>query len=315
LGYAKEVKNHLSEFIKLQRKNGQMPTVISYSYNKLIVRRFQSCISDTEILFVIGMCEYANFAGSEFFNENEVAVNSCVAFIEGKLNEHGLIPGMDWRDAMANYGGKFLLANQMLLADMYDRLGKPATADSIKEKVNRFFYSKNFCCYADSVQWEDDKLKKDHHFDCLGNALAILNRTASIEVSKNILKGFEAAKTPFGYKNIMPHYELNRAKFLTSWDNICLIFNGALQRNRPGDYQNSAIWPFVELRVAAALDKLRATNEAEAAKKLILEREGFNEFYNPTTGAPGGSKGQLWTAAAVLSAANLAQATENQPQL
>ena len=130
----------------------------------------------------------------------------------------------------------------------------------------------------------------------------------STEVSKNILKGFEVAKTPFGYKNIVPHYELNRAKLLTSWNNICLIFNGALQRNRAGIFQNSAIWAFVELRVAAALKKLGAINEAKAALKLILEREGFNEFYYPTTGTPGGSKGQLWTAAAVLSAVDLHKA-------
>jgi len=251
------------------------------------------------------MCKYANFCGTEFFKENEAAVNSCIGFIEDKLNKHGLIPGMDWRDAMANYGGKFLLANQMLLADMYDLLGKPATAESIKEKVNSFFLSENLCCYADSIQWGNDKLKQDHHFDCFGNALAILNNTASTEVSKNILKGFEVAKTPFGYKNIVPHYELNRAKLLTSWNNICLIFNGALQRNRAGIYQNSAIWPFVELRVAAAQKKLGAINEAKATIKLILEREGYNEFYYPTTGTPGGSKGQLWTAAAVLSAVDL----------
>jgi len=37
----------------------------------------------------------------------------------------------------------------------------------------------------------------------------------------------------------------------------------------------------------------------------MIERKGFNEFYNPTTGAPGGSMGQLWTAAAVLSAVDI----------
>jgi hypothetical protein len=54
--------------------------------------------------------------------------------------------------------------------------------------------------------------------------------------------------------------------------------------------------------VIHALKKLQATEEAEATTKLMIERQGFNEFYKPTTGAPGGSKGQLWTAAAVLSA-------------
>ena len=153
---------------------------------------------------------------------------------------------------------------------------------------------------ADSIQLENDRLKQDHNFDCLGNAITILNKTASTEVAKNVLKGFEAAKTPFGCKNITTHYELIRAKLLTSWNNICLIFNVAVQRNRAGIYQNSAIWPFVELRVATALKKLGATNEAKTVIELILEREGFNEFYTPATGTPGGSKGQLWTAAAVL---------------
>jgi hypothetical protein len=48
-------------------------------------------------------------------------------------------------------------------------------------------------------------------------------------------------------------------------------------------YQNSAIWPFVEMRVINALRKLQATSEAEAAIKLMIERKGFNEFYNPIT--------------------------------
>ena len=129
LGYQKEIKNHLSEFIKLQRRNGQMPTVIDFSLSKLIRQRYQPCPSDTEILFVIGMRKYAEFAGDQFFKENEETVKSCVAFIENKIDEHRLIPGMDWRDTMPNYKGKFLLANQMLLADMYELLKKPKAAN------------------------------------------------------------------------------------------------------------------------------------------------------------------------------------------
>jgi len=80
--------------------------------------------------------------------------------------------------------------------------------------------------------------------------------------------------------------------------------NGAFLRNKPGRYQNSAIWPFVEIRVIDALKKLQANIEAEEAIKVMIERKGFNEFYDPITGEPGGSEGQLWTAAAVLSAAD-----------
>ncbi len=302
LGYREDVENHLSEFIKLQRSNGQMPTVIDFSVSKLIRQRYQSCSSDTEILFVIGMRKYAEFAGNQFFKENEEAVKSCVAFIENKLDERQFIPGMDWRDAMPNYIGKCLLANQMLLANMYELLGNHAAANLVKENVNKFFYSKNLCCYADTVRWEDGELKQDHNFDSLGNALAILNGTASKEVSEGTLKGFNAAKIPFGYRNITPNYEFNRAKLLATWYLTCGVANGAFLRNKPGRYQNSAIWPFVEIRVIDALRKLQATSEAEAATNLMIERKGFNEFYDPATGAPRGSKGQLWTAAAVFSA-------------
>ena len=305
LGYRKEIENHLSEFIKLQRNNGQMPTVIDFSVSKLIRQMYQSCPSDTEILFVIGMRKYAEFGGNQFFKENEEAVKSCVTFIENKLDKHQLIPGMDWRDTIPNYMGKFLLANQMLLANMYELQGNSKAANSVKENVNKLFLSKNLCCYADTVYWKDGELKQDHNFDSLGNALAVLNGTASETVSKGLLDGFNAAKTPFGYRNIAPHYEFNRAKLLATWYLKCRVTNGAFLRNKPGLYQNSAIWPFVEIRVIHALTKLQATSDANAAAKLMIERQGFNEFYKPATGAPGGSKGQLWTAAAILSVIDL----------
>ena len=305
LGYQKDIKNHLSEFIKLQRRNGQMPTVIDFSFSKLIRQRYQPCPSDTEILFVIGMRKYVEFAGNQFFKENEETVKSCITFIESKLDEHGLIPGLDWRDTIPNYKGKLLLANQMLLADMYELLENPKAANLVKENVNKFFLSKNLSYYADTIHWEDGELKQDHNFDSLGNALAITNGTASEKVSKGILNGFNATKTPFGYRNITPPYEFNRAKLLATWYFTCGVMNGAFLRNRPGLYQNSAIWPFVEIRVIHALTKLQAISEAAAATKLMIGRQGFNEFYNPTTGAPGGSKGQLWTATAILSAVDL----------
>ena len=304
LGYYKDVENHLSEFIKLQRSNGQMPTVIDYSVSKLIRQRYQCCPSDTEILFVIGMHKYAAAAGNQFLEENKKAVKSCVAFLESKLDAHRLIPGMDWRDAMPVYIGKCLLANQMLLADMYELLGNSTASNLIKENVNRFFYCRDLGWYADSINWDTGELKQEHHFDSLGNALAVLNKTASEKVSEGILRGFNVAKTPFGYRNITPYYEFNREKALATWYKTCRVPFGVFLRNRAGKYQNSAIWPFVEIRVIDALKKLQADSEAEAATSLMIERKGLSEFYDPTTGAPDGSEGQLWTATATLSAIN-----------
>jgi hypothetical protein len=304
LGYHKDVENHLSEFIKLQRSSGQIPTVIDYSSSKFIRQRYQCCPSDTEILFVIGMHKYAAIAGNKFLEENREAVKSCVAFLESKLDAHRLIPGMDWRDAMPVYIGKCLLANQMLLADMYELLGNSAASNLIKENVNRLFYLRDLGWYADAIRWDGSELKQDHHFDSLGNALAILNGTASEKVSKDILMGFNVAKTPFGYRNITPYYQFSREKALATWYRTCRVPFGVFLRNRPGKYQNSAIWPFIEIRMIDALRKLQAASEAKAATSMVIEHKGFNEFYDPTTGAPDGSEGQLWTATAVLSAIN-----------
>jgi hypothetical protein len=305
LGYQKEIENHFSEFIKLQRGSGQLPTVIDFSSSRLIRQRYQHCPSDTEILFVIGMHKYAEFAGDQFFKKNENAVKLCVSLIEGKLDEHHLIAGMDWRDTIPNYRGKLLLANQMLLADMYELLENYKATNLVKENVNKFFLSKKLCCYSDTAYWDKGELKQDHNFDSFGNALALLNGTAADEVSGGILKGFNASKTPFGYRNITPPYEFNRAKLLVTWYFECGVTNGAFLRNKPGFYQNSEVWPFVEMRVINALKRMQATGEADAATKLLIERQGFYEFYDPATGKPRGSKGQLWTAAATLSAIEL----------
>ncbi len=281
-----------------------MPTVIDFSVSKLIRQRFQRCSSDAEILFVIGMRKFAAAGGDKFFEENGAAVKSCVAFLEGKLDAHRFIPGMDWRDAMPVYIGKCLLANQMLLADMYELQGNFAAANLVKENVNRLFYLGELGWYADAVSWVGGELVQDRHFDCFGNALAILNGTAPEKSFQGFLRGFEVAKTAFGYRNITPYYEFDREKALATWYRKCRVPFGVFLRNRPGKYQNSAIWPFVEVRVIEALRKLHAAGEAEAAASLLLGREGFSEYYDPATGAPEGSGGQLWTAAAALTAIN-----------
>jgi hypothetical protein len=304
LGYQKDVENHLSEFIALQRDSGQMPTVIDYSPSKVIRQRYQRCPSDAEILFVIGMHKLVSVGCDEFFDENLESMKLCVAFIENKLDSHRLIPGMDWRDAMPVYIGKYLLANQMLLADMYELQGNLQASNLVKENVNKLFYCGDLGWYADSIHWSGNELKMNRHFDSLGNALAILNGTASKKVSEGILKGFNVAKTPFGYRNITPYYVFNRGKALATWYKTCRVPFGVFLRNRIGKYQNSAIWPFVEIRVIDALRKLQAKNEADAATNIMIKRKDFNELYDPTTGASEGSEGQLWTATAALVAIN-----------
>ena len=165
LGYQKDVENHLSEFVALQRSNGQMPTVIDYSMKKVVRQRYQRCSSDAEILFVVGMHKLVAVGCDEFFDENLESVKLCDAFIQNKLDSHRFIPGMDWRDAMPVYIDKYLLANQMLLADMYELQENLQASNLVKENVNKLFYCEDLGWYADSIYWSGNELELDRHFD------------------------------------------------------------------------------------------------------------------------------------------------------
>ena len=305
LGYAREVKRHLEEIMKLQQGTGQLPTVIDNPIRKAFGRRSHFWVSDGEILFIIGMKKYDNFTHDGFFKGKEREVELALSFVESRQDGHGFVKGMDWRDAMPNYERRFLLANQMNMVEMYELLGKRERAEALKEMTNKIFYSKERGYYADSVDWKENKLKRDFHFDSLGNALAVMNGTAPKEAHEGILRGFESAKTPFGYRNIFPSYDIYRPKLFETWYDIsAFVIEGAIFRNSPGKYQNSTIWPFVESRVICALGKSGAHFEAEDATRMMLERKGFNEYYDPVTGKQKGSAKQLWTAAAVLTASH-----------
>lgn len=303
LGYSKEVKAQLSEFIRHQRRNGRIPTSIRESERFGKIPSFHSWTSDTEMLFVIGMIKYAKFASDQsFLEQNLLAISRCLGYIDRHLDKHGLIPGMDWRDAMSNYMGKYLLANQMLLVEMYDALGMTDRSSRLRETVNVLFYSEEHGFYADSVSWRRSVPLTQMHLDSLGNSLAILNHTADRERSKSVLSALEGARTQFGYVNITPPYEINKKRILLSPRKMhAFILNGAYRRNDPYTYQNSTIWPFVESRVVAAMKSAKADEKAEFASSIMAARRAMNEVYSPKTGEPQESEGQLWTAAAIIS--------------
>lgn len=304
LGYANEVKEQLSRFLKHQKHNGRIPTSIHDSKKFGEIPGFHSWTADTEILFIIGVAKYATFTSDlQFLEKNAGSLKRCLDYIERKLDKEGLIPGMDWRDAMPNYMGKYLLSNQMLLVNMYDAIGMLEKADKLRDTVNRLFYSEASGFYADSIYWRGSVVQNDMHFDSLGNSLAVLNNTAG-ERAKMVLSAMEKAKTEFGYANITPPYAIEKRDFFTSLGRLhAFVRNGAFRRNAPGTYQNSTIWPFVESRVVEAMRSAGLNEKADLASSLILSRRGMNEVYDSRSGAPQESEGQLWTAAAIISVA------------
>jgi hypothetical protein len=71
----------------------------------------------------------------------------------------------------------------------------------------------------------------------------------------------------------------------------------------PSCNQYATVWPFVSYHVILALRKLGERDLAEREFAKLERLPGFYEWYDPVTGAPNGSPGQLWSACLYLRAA------------
>ena len=251
---------------------------------------------------MIGVYKYASVAcDPAFLEENQEGLTKCLRFVEGKRSSLGLIPGADWRDAVMNYDRKFLLSNQVLLAEMYDSMGISEDARETRETIRYIFSCPDEGYLADCVSWKEGALVRESRLDCLGNAMAICSGVLIGQDAQKAANWFEVSRTPYGYANLSPPIMIRRTEaFRSALALNYFVRNGAFLRNRPGHYQNSAVWPFVEARVVAAFRKVGRADKAGELSAIILNRQAFNEWYSPESGAPRGSRDQLWTAAAVL---------------
>jgi glycogen debranching enzyme len=184
---------------------------------------------------------------------------------------------------------------------LYEKLGQIEKSKALMETIRDVFCLPDQGCFADSVWWSNGNLQRDPRFDSMGLALGVINGTIPPGMYSVLQKQFQLAESEFGYRNVTPAYQANRASAFRSVHGLnAFVRNGAVIRNRKDSYQNSAIWPFVEARVVAALRKMGISAEAQKASDRMLARNGMNEWYSPVDGAPHGSGGQLWTAAAII---------------
>ncbi len=153
------------------------------------------------------------------------------------------------------------------------------------------------------------KIYRDPRTDVLGNSLAILSGLASRSRAAAILDWIERACArmrrtgelagrlpPCLFPFIRPGEPDWRPRYAAY--------------NRPGEYHNGGVWPFVCGFYVAAL--VAAGRKAPARRKLdalaALVRPamqaglpfGFNEWFHASTGRPGGQDWQSWSAALYL---------------
>ena len=278
--------------------------------------------SDTTPLFLMGTGIFRKVLEDPFFLKN--AVDKAILWMEFQCpTEHYLIaqqPTSDWRDEqwVLGYG---LFVNTLTYTG-FKLLGKDKSAKNLGNAMNRPTYVsdkthkeqheglaiKNKPYYA---LWSY-KVFSNERFDLLGNSISILSGIASPSRANEMIDWVETSCSKMRKNdelsvdippNFFPFIQPNDEDWLPRY----------FEFNRPGEYHNGGIWPFISGFYIAALVALKKYDLAEqklmALTKLVkIARNtklefGFNEWYNAQDGKPMGQDWQTWSASNYLYAA------------
>jgi hypothetical protein len=156
------------------------------------------------------------------------------------------------------------------------------------------------------------KVYRSERFDLLGNCLAILTGIASPSRARKIVSWVETESRSLRKNNelsvnlppnFFPYVRPGDPDWLPRYEKY----------NKPGEYHNGGIWPFICGFYVAAL--VAAGRHQLAVKKLLALTElmkparaadvefGFNEWFKAQDGSPRGEDWQTWSAAMYLYAA------------
>jgi hypothetical protein len=302
IGEAGAVRRHLENLTLQQRHNGQIPILfldssLPFLYEKIkksvcdrrlsfMLKRYLKNelwnltpgTKDSEILYAIGMLEYANRTGDQsLLRRYGLNVEFAVGYIERELMRDGLVLGCDWRDTMEReLGDKPLLTNNCLLFHAYDLMGKKVEAAVLRSKINDHFWDGESYLDYQGRSW----------FDPLGGSLAVLYGVAQKGRHESLRLGFDSVDTPHGVAIMCRHNP-------TSNEERMVI-------ERTGGV---VVWPFVVGFSVIALAMMGERDMAEDQFRKLSALEGFREWYDPATGKGYGAQEQLWSAALYLRAA------------
>ena len=230
------------------------------------------------------------------------------------------LPTSDWRDEqwVLGYG---LYVNAVYYAGLLE-MGRGDQAESVKQLMNRFIIkgeaqprhvheglalprSPGYALWA-------YKVHKGVGFDLLGNSLAILTGLAAPSRARRLVRWVEAQCADLRERGeltgmlppcYLPYIRPGDADWRPRY----------ARYNRPGEYHNGGIWPFIAGFYVAALVK---AGHGRLAEKRLLDlvnlvrpartRDlpfGFNEWIKAQDGTAKGQDWQSWSAAMFLYAA------------
>ena len=308
------IRKVLNTLAKNQTEHGHIPSLVHDKEDR--------GSSDTTPLFLLGVGIFRKVTGEpEFLHE---AVEKALTWMEYQSpSDRYLVaqqPTSDWRDEqwVLGYG---LFVNTIVYS--YLRLlGLNDRADHVWKEMGKFtiiageghrhvhegLVVKHKPYYA----FWSYKILSSERFDLLGNSLAILSGIASPTRANEMISWIEEECASMRAKgdlvvNLPPNFFPFVQPADPEWNERYAEFN------KPGDYHNGGIWPFVSGFYIAAL---------VAAKKYTLAREkleelthfikisrtedlkyGFNEWIKAQDGQVMGQDWQTWSAALYLYAA------------
>lgn len=156
------------------------------------------------------------------------------------------------------------------------------------------------------------KVLSSERFDLLGNSLAILTGIASPERTSRIIDWVEEECKAMKANGLLavdlpPNFFPFTQREDPDWK------PRQEQYNKPGDYHNGGIWPFIcGIYIAAlvAAERFELAKEKLLALTSLIKQSnnqelnyGFNEWHKAQTGNPMGQNWQTWSASMYLYAA------------
>jgi hypothetical protein len=310
----KSLRKVLETLAKNQTELGHIPSLVN--------DREDRGASDATPLFLMAVGLYRMITGEKGFLK-EAAQKSLTWLRYQSPPNRCLIaqqPTSDWRDEqwVLGYG---LYVNTIVYVDLC-LFGQRERATEAKEAMDRFtirgerqnphvheglvLYHKPY--YA---MWSY-KIYRSERFDLLGNSLAILSGIATPSRTARLIAWVEKESKALRVKgelsvdlppNLFPYILPEDPDWRPRYEKY----------NKPGEYHNGGIWPFVCGFYIAALvaakkyklaeEKLIALTELVRASHEADVEFGFNEWHRAQDGEPRGEDWQSWSAAMYLYAA------------
>ena len=309
-----KIRKVLEKLAENQTQRGHIPSLVHDKEDR--------GSSDTTPLFLLGVGIFRKVTGEEKFLDSSVI--KALTWMEYQSpSDRYLVaqqPTSDWRDEqwVTGYG---LFVNTIVYS--YLRLlGCNERAESVHREMSRFTITggkihhhvheglvvKHKPYYA----FWSYKVHSSERFDLLGNSLAILSGIASPTRANEMVTWIEEECAAMQHRgelavdlppNFFPYINPNDP----DWHPRYAEFN------RPGEYHNGGIWPFIcgfyvaalvaAKRYALAQEKLLALTHCIKLSVTGNVEFGFNEWIKAQDGKPMGQDYQTWSAALYLYAA------------